>query len=60
MANHVADAKCYLVITRIEIQDIKIIKKAMVWPAKVSIISICLFDVEIILQAMMIEKLQFS
>ena len=58
---HVADANSYLVITGGGIEDVKIVKKAFVYPwQKHSRISISPFDFEITLQAMTIEKLQFS
>ncbi|KAL8748951.1 MAG: hypothetical protein Q9184_007007, partial [Pyrenodesmia sp. 2 TL-2023] len=61
MGYHVSDANSYLVITGGGIEDIKIVKKAWVWPwQKHSRISISPFDFEITLQAMTIEKLQFS
>ncbi|KAL8835109.1 MAG: hypothetical protein Q9176_007103 [Flavoplaca citrina] len=61
MGYNVSDANSYLVITGGGIPDIKIVKKAWVWPwQKHSRISISPFDFEITLQAMTIEKLQFS
>ena len=58
---HVSDANSYLVITGGGIDDVKIVKKAFVYPwQKYSVISISPFDFEITLQAMTIEKLQFS
>ncbi|KAL8736860.1 MAG: hypothetical protein Q9181_002251 [Wetmoreana brouardii] len=61
MGYNVSDANSYLVITGGGIEDIKIVKKAWVWPwQKHSRISISPFDFEITLQAMTIEKLQFS
>ncbi|KAL9591243.1 MAG: hypothetical protein Q9179_007919 [Wetmoreana sp. 5 TL-2023] len=61
MGYNVSDANSYLVITGGGIEDIKIVKKAWVWPwQKHSKISISPFDFEITLQAMTIEKLQFS
>ena len=58
---HVSDANSYLVITGGGIKDINIVKKAFVYPwQKCSTISISPFDFEITLQAMTIEKLQFS
>lgn len=51
----------YIVITGYGIPDVKISKKAFVYPLqKASIISISPFDFEITLQAMTIEKLNFS
>ena len=61
MGYNISDANSYLVITGGWIDDIKIVKKAWVWPwQKHSRISISPFDFEITLQAMTIEKLQFS
>ncbi len=58
---HVSDANSYLVVTGGGIPDVKISKKSFVWPwQKFSVISISPFDFEITLQAMTIEKLQFS
>ena len=61
MGYHVSDANSYLVITGGGIDDLKIVRKAYVYPwQKYSTISISPFDFEITLQAMTIEKLQFS
>ena len=61
MGYHVADANSYLVITGGGIEGIKIVRKAFIYPwQKYSTISISPFDFEITLQAMTIEKLQFS
>lgn len=61
MGYNISDANSYIVITGGGIEDIKIVKKAWVWPwQKHSRISISPFDFEITLQAMTIEKLQFS
>ncbi|KAL8994985.1 MAG: hypothetical protein Q9169_005184 [Polycauliona sp. 2 TL-2023] len=61
MGYNISDANSYLVITGGGIEDIKIVKKAWVWPwQKHTRISISPFDFEIQLQAMTIEKLQFS
>lgn len=61
MGYHVSDANSYLVVTGGGIDDIKIVKKAFVYPwQKHSVISISPFDFEITLQAMTCEKLQFS
>ena len=50
-----------MIITGYGVQDVKIVKKAVVWPfQKSSTISISPFDFSITLQAMTIEKLQFS
>lgn len=48
-------------VTGSGIEDVQITKKAFVWPfQRSSVISISPFDFEISLQAMTIEKLQFS
>ncbi|KAL8794684.1 MAG: hypothetical protein Q9195_002759 [Heterodermia aff. obscurata] len=61
MGYNVSDANSYLVITGGGIPDVKICKKAWVWSwQKHTRISISPFDFEITLQAMTIEKLQFS
>ena len=61
MGYHVSDANSYLVITGGGIEDLKVVRKAYVYPwQKYSTISISPFDFEITLQAMTIEKLQFS
>jgi flotillin len=58
---YVARANSYLVITGQGITDVKLAKKALVLPfQKVQSISISPFDFSITLQAMTIEKLQFS
>ena len=58
---HVSDANSYIVVTGGGVEDVKIVKKAWVWPyQKAATISISPFDFEIQLQAMTIEKLQFS
>ncbi|KAL8743220.1 MAG: hypothetical protein Q9190_004409 [Brigantiaea leucoxantha] len=58
---HVANANSYLVITGGGVEDVKIVKKAWIFPwQKYNTISISPFDFEITLQAMTIEKLQFS
>ena len=50
-----------MVVTGYGIPNVKIVKKAVVWPMqKASTISISPFDFSITLQAMTIEKLQFS
>ncbi|KAL8840013.1 MAG: hypothetical protein Q9170_001497 [Blastenia crenularia] len=60
MGYNISDANSYLVITGGGITDVKIVKKAWIWPwQKHSRISISPFDFEITLQAMTIEKLQF-
>ncbi|MCJ1484028.1 hypothetical protein MMC06_004196 [Schaereria dolodes] len=61
MGYSVAEANSYVVITGGGVQDVKIVKKAWVWAwQKQAKISISPFDFEITLQAMTIEKLQFS
>ncbi|KAL8685113.1 MAG: hypothetical protein Q9224_005959, partial [Gallowayella concinna] len=61
MGYHISDANSYLVITGGGISDVRIVKKGFVWPwQKHSRISISPFDFEITLQAMTMEKLQFS
>ncbi|KAI4113394.1 MAG: hypothetical protein LQ341_007816, partial [Variospora aurantia] len=61
MGYSVSDANSYLVLTGGGIEDVKIVKKAWIWPwQRYSRISISPFDFEITLQAMTIEKLQFS
>lgn len=61
MVWRVADASAYLVITGGGIPDIKIVRKAWVYPwQKCKVEYISPFDFEITLQAMTIEKLQFS
>lgn len=61
MGYHVSNANSYLVITGGGIEDLKVVRKAYVYPwQKYSTISISPFDFEITLQAMTIEKLQFS
>ncbi|MCJ1430820.1 hypothetical protein MMC27_000170 [Xylographa pallens] len=58
---HVSDANSYIVVTGGGVEDVKIVKKAWVYPwQKANVISISPFDFEIALQAMTIEKLQFS
>lgn len=57
----VSDANSYLVITGGGIHDVKIVKKAWILPwQKCNKITISPFDFEITLQAMTIEKLNFS
>ena len=58
---NIAEANEYLVITGAGIDDVRIIKKAFVYPwQKVARISVSPFDFSLNLQAMTIEKLQFS
>lgn len=57
----VSDANSYVVVTGRGIPDVKIVKKSIIWPfQKSATISISPFDFSITLQAMTIEKLQFS
>ena len=57
----VSEANSYIVVTGYGIPDVKIVKKAVIWPLqKSTTISITPFDFSITLQAMTIEKLQFS
>ena len=59
MGYHVSDANSYLVVTGGGVEDVKIVKKAFIYPwQRWSLISISPFDFEITLQAMTIEKLQ--
>lgn len=58
---HVAESNAWLVITGGGIDDVKVVKKAWVYPwQKCKEESISPFDFEITLQAMTTEKLQFS
>ena len=57
---HVADANSYITVTGYGIDDVRIVKKTVVWPfQKASTISISPFDFSITLQAMTREKLSF-
>lgn len=57
----VAEPNEYLVVTGAGIRNVRIIKKAFIWPfQKCSRLSISPFDFSLNLQAMTIEKLQFS
>ena len=57
----VADANSYIIVTGYGIDDVKLVKKGLVFPFQKSMtISISPFDFSITLQAMTIEKLQFS
>ncbi|KAH5041032.1 hypothetical protein HBI25_108730 [Parastagonospora nodorum] len=61
MVYHVAEPNSYLVITGVGIEKVLIKKKAFVWPfQKVTKISITPFDFSMGIQAMTVEKLQFS
>lgn len=60
MYYRIADANEYVVVTGSGIENLKIAKKALVWPfQKSNVISIAPFDFEITLQAMTLEKLSF-
>lgn len=60
MPYRIADANEYVVVTGSGIENLKIVKKAFVWPfQKSNVISIAPFDFEITLQAMTMEKLSF-
>ena len=57
----VADPNSYLIITGAKIENLRIEKKALVWPfQKVARISMMPFDFSMTLQAMTMEKLQFK
>lgn len=57
----IAEANEYLVLTGAGIKDVRIVKKALVWPwQKCARISIAPCDFSINLDAMTIEKLQFA
>lgn len=58
---HISDASEYLVITGAGVEDVRIVKKAFVYPwQRVARISVSPFDFSLNLQAMTIEKLQFA
>ncbi len=58
---HISDANEYLVVTGAGIDDVRIVKKAFVYPwPRVARISVSPFDFSLNLQAMTIEKLQFA
>jgi len=58
---HISEANEYLVVTGAGIDDVRIVKKAFVYPwQKVARISVSPFDFSLNLQAMTIEKLQFA
>ncbi|KAJ9615199.1 hypothetical protein H2200_001273 [Cladophialophora chaetospira] len=58
---HISDASEYLVVTGAGVDDVRIVKKAFVYPwQRVSRISVSPFDFSLNLQAMTIEKLQFA
>ncbi|EEA25963.1 hypothetical protein TMatcc_005786 [Talaromyces marneffei ATCC 18224] len=61
MRYYIASANEYLVITGAGIDDLRICKKALVYPwQKMSRISVMPFDFSLNLQAMTLEKLQFA
>lgn len=61
MRYQVSDANEYLVITGAGIDDVRIVKKAFVYPwQKCARISVSPFDFSLNLQAMTMEKLQFA
>lgn len=58
---NISEANEYLVVTGAGIEDIRIVKKAFVYPwQKCSRISVSPFDLSLNLQAMTIEKLKFA
>ncbi|KEF63326.1 flotillin [Exophiala aquamarina CBS 119918] len=58
---HISDASEYLVVTGAGVEDVRIVKKAFVYPwQRVARISVSPFDFSLNLQAMTIEKLQFA
>ncbi|KAK5058899.1 hypothetical protein LTR84_011163 [Exophiala bonariae] len=58
---HISDASEYLVVTGGGVDDVRIVKKAFVYPwQRVARISVSPFDFSLNLQAMTIEKLQFA
>ncbi|KAK5195370.1 hypothetical protein LTR92_004309 [Exophiala xenobiotica] len=58
---HISNANEYLVVTGANIDDVRIVKKAFVYPwQRVARISVSPFDFSLNLQAMTIEKLQFA
>lgn len=58
---HISDASEYLVVTGGGVKDVRIAKKAFVYPwQRVARISVSPFDFSLNLQAMTIEKLQFA
>ncbi|KZF20044.1 flotillin domain-containing protein [Xylona heveae TC161] len=58
---HIADPSDYLIITGAGIEDVRVVKKVFVYPwQRVTRIKITPFDFSLSLQAMTIEKLQFS
>ncbi|KAI1612104.1 flotillin, variant [Exophiala viscosa] len=58
---HISNANEYLVVTGAGIDDVRIVKKAFVYPwQRAARISVSPFDFSLNLQAMTIEKLQFA
>ena len=58
---HISEANEYLVVTGAHIEDVRVVKKAFVYPTqKVARISVTPMDFSLNLQAMSIEKLQFA
>ncbi|EXJ56493.1 hypothetical protein A1O7_06837 [Cladophialophora yegresii CBS 114405] len=58
---HISDANEYLVVTGAGVDDVRIVKKAFIYPwQRVARISVSPFDFSLNLQAMTIEKLQFA
>ncbi|EXJ77903.1 flotillin [Capronia epimyces CBS 606.96] len=58
---HISNANEYLVITGAGVDDVRIVKKAFIYPwQRVARISVSPFDFSLNLQAMTIEKLQFA
>lgn len=58
---HISNANEYLVVTGAGVSDVRIVKKALVYPwQRVARISVSPFDFSLNLQAMTIEKLQFA
>ncbi|EXJ74519.1 flotillin [Cladophialophora psammophila CBS 110553] len=58
---HISNANEYLVVTGAGVDDVRIVKKAFVYPwQRVARISVSPFDFSLNLQAMTIEKLQFA
>ncbi|KIW21688.1 uncharacterized protein PV07_12879, partial [Cladophialophora immunda] len=58
---HISNANEYLVVTGAGVDDVRIVKKAFVYPwQRVARISVSPFDFSLNMQAMTIEKLQFA
>jgi flotillin len=61
MSYHISEANEYLVVTGAHIDDVRVVKKAFVYPwQKVARISVTPMDFSLNLQAMSVEKLQFA